>query len=84
MKEVERRNLLGPAAAIVAPDAFVQAVVEVVLLLVFDLGLGGREQLLDELHMRVHRAADIKKQKNPDCVATLWPCLYVDVSMLSR
>ncbi len=47
----------------------VDEVVEVEVLQVLELGLAGREQLLADLHVGVHRAADVEQQQQLHGVA---------------
>ena len=46
------------------PHALVEAVVEVEVLEVLELGARGREQLLDLPDVAVHRAADVEEEQH--------------------
>jgi hypothetical protein len=70
-------RLLIPAACVVFPDAFIKAVMEVEVLKVFELRFGGGEKLFDHFDVRIHRAANIEKQKDFHGVAPLWAGLDV-------
>ena len=59
IRAIAAQHLMGgdlrfPAAAVVAPDAFVEAVVEIEMFKMFELATRGAEQLFNDLHMRVH------------------------------
>ena len=77
-------NFSRVAAPVVLPHEVVDAVVEVVELEVLELGLGGREQLLDALDVLVHRAADVHQQQHLDVVVALGHHLDVEVAGVGR
>ena len=68
----------------VAPDAFVEAVVEVVIFQMFEFGAGGGKQLFDDFDMIVHRSADIEKHQHFDRVAPFRSGLNIEVAMFRR
>ena len=82
--EVERREALVAPARVVAPHVVVDAVVEVEVLEVAELGLGGREQLLADADVRVHRAADVEEQQHLHAVAPLGLQLDVEPAGVAR
>jgi len=51
---------------------------------VLELGAGGREQFLDDLHMPVHRTADIKEQQHLHGIAPLRPQFDVKIAAMRR
>ena len=61
------------AAAVLLPHPLVEAVVEVVMLHVLELGARRREQLLGRLHVPVHRAADVEEQQHLHRIVPLGP-----------
>jgi hypothetical protein len=69
--DVEQREALGVAAPVVAPHAFVDAVVEVEVFEVLELQPAGGEELLAHLDVVVHRAADVEEQQHLDRVVAL-------------
>ena len=68
-------------AAVILPEAFIGAVVEVVVFEVLYLGFCGGEQLLHDPHKGVHRAADIQQQQHGDGVALLGAHLDVEIAL---
>ena len=80
----QRRDALVAAAAVVAPDVVVDAVVEVEVLEVAELALRRREQLLADAHVRVHRAADVEEQQHLDPVAPLGQHVQVEPAGVAR
>ena len=54
---------LGKAAAIILPQAFIRAIVEIEKFQIFEFGGRRAEQFLAELDEGIHRAADIQKQQ---------------------
>ena len=81
VQHVPSGDALGVAAAIVLPDRLVEAVVEVVVFHVLELGAGSREQLLDDADMVVHRAADIEEHQKLDGVAAFRAHLHVEIAV---
>ncbi len=71
VQQVLRREALGSAAHVVLPHRFINEVVEVEVLQMLELGLARREQLLADLHVGVHRAADVEQQQQLHRVAPL-------------
>ena len=74
-------GLRVPAAAVVAPYAFIKAVVEVEVFEMLELGAGGREEFLQDANMRVHGAADIEEKQHFDGVAPLGAGLDVKIAV---
>ena len=70
--------------SVVAPDAFVEAVVEVEMLKVLELAARRAEELLHHLNMWVHRAANVQKQQHAHRIVPLRARLHVQVAMLGR
>lgn len=66
------------AAGVVAPDALIDAVVEVEVLQMLELAAGGGEQFLDEADVVVHRTADVEEQQHLDRVVPLRDHLQVE------
>src|SRR6185436_928825 len=64
---------LGVAAPVVLPHEVVEAVVEVIELEMLELGLRRAEQLLGELDVLVHGAADVHQHEHLDRIASLGP-----------
>ena len=73
---------LGPAASVVLPHELVEAVVEVEILQVLELGARGREQLLGRLDVPVHGAADVEEHQHLDGIAPLGPHVDVEVALV--
>ena len=46
-----------------------------------EFGCRGGKQLLDNLHMGIHRPAHIEEEQNLDRVAPLWPGLDIQIAM---
>src|ERR1700722_3886471 len=80
--EAGGRRALVEAAAIVAPDALVQTIVEVEVFEPLELQSRRRKQRLRGLDVPIHRAADVQEQQHLDGVATLGPELDVDVALV--
>ena len=82
MQHVPGRRAVGEAAVVLLPDALIEAVVEVEIFHVLEFGLGRREQLLDLLDMRVHRAADVEEHQHLDRVAPLRAHHDVEIAVI--
>src|SRR5688572_21606235 len=67
------RRLFDMAAAVVLPHPLVDAVMEVEMLEMLELGPAGREQLLAKMDMAIHRSADIEEQQQLDGIVPLRP-----------
>ncbi len=61
---VDRRDALAVAAVVVLPHRLVDAVVEVVVLEVLELGARGAEELLHHQDVVVHRAAHVEEEQH--------------------
>ena len=72
------------AAPVVLPQAFVRKIVEVEIFQVPELGARRREQLLADLHVRIHRAADVEQQQQLDGVAPLRLHAQVEDAAVAR
>src|SRR5688572_328531 len=81
VQQLPGARALRMAPPVVLPHEVVQAVVEVVELEVLELGLGGAEQLLGELHVLVHGAADVHQHEHLDGVAPLGAHVDVEVGL---
>ncbi len=55
---------------------------EVEIFHVLEFGLCRREQFLDLLDMRIHRAADVKKYQHLDGVAALGAHMHVEITVV--
>ena len=84
VKHIKSRGAVGVSASVLLPDVLVKAVVEVEMLHVLELGLGGREQFLDELDVPIHRAADVEEQEHLDGVSPLRTQPDVEIALLGR
>src|SRR5712692_11207086 len=84
VEQVGGARALRMPAPVVLPHEVVQAVVEVVELEVLELGLRRGEQLLGELDVLVHGAADVHQHQHLDRVAALRPHVDVQISLLRR
>ena len=62
--QLRQRRSLGVPAPVVLPHRLVDAVVEVEVLEVLELAARGREQLLADPHVFVHRPADVEEQQH--------------------
>ncbi len=82
VQHVPGRPGLVEAAAILLPDLLVDAVVEVEVLHVLELGARGREQLLGGLDVPIHRAADVEEQQHLDRVVPLRPHQDVKIALV--
>src|SRR5690606_16724350 len=82
VKHVPGGELLRVAAAIVLPDAFIEAVVEVKILKVLELRARRREEFFAELDVAVHRAADIEENQHIDLVAALRAHDQVEIALM--
>src|SRR5215213_7404187 len=82
VQHVPGRRAVGEATLVLLPDAFIQAIVEVEILHVLEFGLRRREQFLDLLDMRIHRAADIEEHQNLDRVAALGAHVDVEIAVV--
>src|SRR5262249_34671670 len=54
------------------------------MLHVLELGARGREQLLRDLDMPIHRAADVEEQQHLDGVVPLGPHVDVEIALVRR
>ena len=84
MDDVEQRHALGVATVVVAPHAFVDAVVEVEIFEVLEFQPAGGEEFLAHLDVVVHRAADVEKQQHLDRVVALGPHHQVQPARVAR
>ena len=84
VQQLDRGDALVEAAAVVAPDPLVEAVVEVVEFEMLELAARGREQLLDQRDVIVHRAADVEEHQHLDRVVPLRPHLQVEPAGIAR
>ena len=75
-------GVLVEAAAVLLPHALVEAVVEVEVLEVLELEPRGGEQLLGDLDVPVHGAADVEEEQDLDGVAALGPQPDVEVALV--
>ena len=82
MQHVPGRRAVGEAAAVLLPHAFIEAVVEVEIFHVLEFALRRREQFLDLLDMRIHRAADIEEHQHLDRVAPLGAHMHVEIAVV--
>ena len=82
--QVLQRDALGLAPAVVLPHALVDEVVEIEILEVLELGLAGAEQLLADLHVRIHAAADVEEQQHLHRVVPLRHHLDVEPARIAR
>src|SRR5262249_48579600 len=76
-----RRRSLKPAT-VLFPHALIEAIVEIEVFHVLELGTRGGEQFLGRLDMPVHRAADIEEQKNLNRVVALGTHQNVEISLV--
>ena len=84
VQDIPHRRAFGKTAAIVLPDALVNAVVEVEEFQILELAGGRAEQLLGQLDERVHRSAHVQKQQQLHRVALFRPHLDVEPALLGR
>ena len=82
MQHVPGRRAVGEAPLVLLPDAFIEAVVEVEIFHVLEFALRRREQLLDLLDMRIHRAADVEEHQHLDRVAPLGAHVDVEIAVV--
>src|SRR5450432_3185477 len=82
MQHVPGWRPVGKAAAVLLPDALIEAVVEVEIFHVLEFGLGRREQFLDLLDVRIHRAADIEEHQHLDRVAPFGAHMHVEIAVV--
>ena len=72
------------APAVVLPQPLVREIVEVEVFEVLELGARGGEQLLADLDVRIHRAADVEQQQQLHGVAPLGHELEVEQAGVAR
>src|SRR5882757_3686503 len=82
VQHVPGRRAIGEAPLVLLPDALVEAVVEVEILHVLEFGLGGREQLLDLLDMRIHGPTDVEEDQYLDRIAPLGAHMNVEIAVV--
>src|SRR5215470_681315 len=70
-QERQHVEALASPAEVVAPHVIVDAVVEIEVLEMLELRFRRGEELLADLHVRIHRPADVEKQDYLDPVAPL-------------
>src|SRR3989338_1230814 len=71
-----------PAAGVVAPHAFVQAVVEIERHQMLEFGAGGAEEFLHDADIGVHAAAHVEKQQHFYSVAAFRAGLHIQPAMI--
>src|SRR5438132_2778442 len=84
VQDIESRDALAAPADVVPPYVIVDAVVEIEILEVAELGLGGGEQLFADLDVRVHRAADIEEQQHLHAVAAFGYEVQIEPARILR
>ena len=81
VEQLPRVDAFGIAAAVVLPHALIDAVVEVEIFEVLELGARRREQFLADADMRVHGAADVEEDQHLHGVAPLRHQLHVEPAL---
>src|ERR1700681_1204651 len=82
MQHVPGRGAVGKAPAVLLPDTFIEAIVEVEIFHVLEFGLRRGEQFLDLLDVRIHRAADIEEHQHLDRVAPFGAHMHVEITVV--
>ena len=82
MEHIPGLGAFLPAAAVVLPYAFIQAVVEIEEFEVLELGGCCAEQLFAQLDERIHRTADVEEQQQLDRIAPLRAHMDIEPALL--
>ena len=80
-QNVPSGRLIIPAPRVVAPNAFVKAVVKIKRHQMFELGARGGKQLFHQSDIGVHRAANIKEDQYLDRISAFGAQLHIQPAL---